>query len=300
MNESTSVRGAPPWEAVLVTKNAANVAPTPRIEDLSARLLAYLRDTLADNRLDYMEPPSRMRGGSQAYVYRFELSGAPPDFSRPLILRLYPRGYSAARVVKESLVQDGLARQSYPVPRIYATCANRSILGGAFLIMELCPGDVMLRTPPETVPGMLAETQAALHHIDPRPILGSFCAQGWRAPQYRFEGELAALRKRAERHPKMRPVIDWLSANRPPEPEQLSICHGDFHPLNILVRNGKVTGVLDWFDSIIGDPALDVACTTLLIRVFGRLVLLPSDCERVVVKYLDAYRPPEAVWSRPL
>ena len=66
MNEPTDARAAPPWELVLGAGNAADAYPAPALEDLSARLLAYLRETLADDRLDYAEPPSRMRGGSQA------------------------------------------------------------------------------------------------------------------------------------------------------------------------------------------------------------------------------------------
>ena len=58
--------------------------------------------------------------------------------------------------------------------------------------------------------------------------------------------------------------IDWLLENRPPEPERLAVCHGDFHPLNILVQDGIVTGVLDWPGFIIADPALDIANTIVL------------------------------------
>ena len=293
MNEPTGARAASPWEFALGAGNAADAYPAPAPEDLSARLLAYLRKALADDRLDYAEPPSRMRGGSQARIYRFGLSGASPDLARTaLILRLHPRSYGANRIVKEGLVQNGLARQSYPAPRVRAACADRSVLGGVFLVMEFRPGDLMLSAPPETVPGTLGETHAALHRINPRPILESLRAGGRRASEYRFERELALLRERTGRHPRLRPVVDWLSANRPPEPEPPSICHGDFHPLNVLVRNGEVTGVLDWSDAIAGDPALDVACTMLLMRVFGRRVLSPPEADRAAEEYLEAYRAP--------
>ena len=292
MNKPTGARAALPWESVLGAGSAADVRPAPALEDLSARLLAYLRDALADGRLDYAESPSRMRGGSQAHIYRFGLRSAFPDLARPLILCLYPRGYGAGRVVKESLVQNGLVRQSYPAPRVHAACADGSILGGAFLVMEFRPGDLMLRAPPETVPGMLGEAHAALHRIDPRPILESLRAQGREESGYRFERELALLRERTVRHSRLRPVVDWLSTNRPPEPDPPSICHGDFHPLNVLVRDGEVAGVLDWSDAIVGDPALDVACTMLLMRVFGRHVLSPSEADRAAEKYLESYPAP--------
>jgi len=36
------------------------------------------------------------------------------------------------------------------------------------------------------------------------------------------------------------------------------ICHGDFHPLNILAQNGKVTGVIDWGNIVIAPAEMDV------------------------------------------
>lgn len=35
--------------------------------------------------------------------------------------------------------------------------------------------------------------------------------------------------------------------------------HGDLHPLNILVRRGEITGIIDWGDSTEGDVATDLA-----------------------------------------
>ena len=73
---------------------------------------------------------------------------------------------------------------------------------------------------------------------------------------------------------------------------------GDFHPLNILVRDGRVTGVLDWPGFLIADPAIDVANTVLLTTVpfkhLGSALLGPNfasvDWELGSRQYLDAYR----------
>ena len=35
--------------------------------------------------------------------------------------------------------------------------------------------------------------------------------------------------------------------------------HGDLHPLNLLVRTGQLTAVIDWGDVTAGDPAVDLA-----------------------------------------
>ena len=36
------------------------------------------------------------------------------------------------------------------------------------------------------------------------------------------------------------------------------IWHGDFHPLNILADKNRPTGVIDWANAVIAEPAMDV------------------------------------------
>jgi aminoglycoside phosphotransferase (APT) family kinase protein len=52
-------------------------------------------------------------------------------------------------------------------------------------------------------------------------------------------------------------LLDRLSTP-PPDPR---LIHGDLGPTHILVRSEVVSGVIDWGDSGIGDPALDLAWT---------------------------------------
>ena len=51
-----------------------------------------------------------------------------------------------------------------------------------------------------------------------------------------FDGQLARLdgggRERGLSEPDA--GLLWLQAHRPDAPRQLAICHGDFHPLNIM------------------------------------------------------------------
>lgn len=43
------------------------------------------------------------------------------------------------------------------------------------------------------------------------------------------------------------------------------LCHGDFHPDNVMVYSGEAV-VLDWMNACIGSPAADVARSVLLLR----------------------------------
>ena len=67
--------------------------------------------------------------------------------------------------------------------------------------------------------------------------------------------------------------MSWLRERRPPEPGRRAICHGDFHPQNILSEGGAVTGVLDWPNALVADPTYDVASTR---------IILASDADRAV------------------
>jgi aminoglycoside phosphotransferase (APT) family kinase protein len=53
--------------------------------------------------------------------------------------------------------------------------------------------------------------------------------------------------------------------------------HGDPHPANILVRDGRVCGVLDFGDITAGDPATDLSLAWML---------LPASCHGV---FREAY-----------
>jgi macrolide phosphotransferase len=59
----------------------------------------------------------------------------------------------------------------------------------------------------------------------------------------------------------------WLDDDStwPPRPV---VAHADICPANTLVHNGKLSGVIDWTDSLVGDPAADFRR---LAQRFGRL-----------------------------
>jgi uncharacterized protein (TIGR02172 family) len=78
-------------------------------------------------------------------------------------------------------------------------------------------------------------------------------------------------------------------------PEGDRICHGDFHPENILLADrGPV--VIDWEGSMRGDPSADVAVTRMFLRIFstfgtgGRGWVLRQYLQAFERVYLAEYR----------
>jgi len=267
-----------------------------QIDQISQKLLAYLKDELDNSTLDYDSPLTQLQGGFETRIYRFKLNGVQQELARPLVLRLYPQFYGTGNAVWESTAQSVLVGQGYPVAQAHFVCTDMSILGGAFFIMDFLPGKPMI-SQAETVPQVLGKTHAALHSIDPEPLIQSLRERGIDKNTYRLSRRFDWLKDRADKLLWIRDGADWLIENRPPEPERLVVCHGDFHPLNILVQDGKVTGVLDWPNFVIADPAFDVANTILLTTIpFKHIASMLEqdlsfvDWEMAAEMYLAAYR----------
>ena len=49
-------------------------------------------------------------------------------------------------------------------------------------------------------------------------------------------------------------------------PEGTAVCHGDFHPDNVLI-NGDAATIIDWTTACFGNPAADFALTSLILQL---------------------------------
>lgn len=80
-----------------------------------------------------------------------------------------------------------------------------------------------------------------------------------------------AMRPRLEARPELDDLrIAWnLGLSASPNAERVWI-HGDLHPGNILVDNGRLIALIDFGDVAAGDPAYDLAASWLLFDTTGR------------------------------
>lgn len=84
----------------------------------------------------------------------------------------------------------------------------------------------------------------------------------WLREAERDYRRIASLLPAAER----RRVEDFLGRTPPAEPTALAFCHNDLAGEHVLVDAGAITGIIDWTDAAVADPAHDLA---LLYRDFG-------------------------------
>lgn len=179
------------------------------------------------------------------------------------------------------LRQDNAATLAVSLPR----AAEFALLGVAFdagvpvpeplFLLPGLPGFVMRRVPGTASGHVLAKAAAArggdaalvrgcgaalrrIHAIaPPRPAL-SFLGDPPTDPALAF---VAAMEARLDAAGTPRPVLEWgLAALRRHAPEPLPpvLNHNDFRTGNIMVEEGRVTGVLDWEFAAWGDPHADL------------------------------------------
>ena len=254
----------------------------PQDAEIAVRLLHHLARTFGCPDAVYLAKPVRVQGGFDTTIFGFTLDRVPPPLAGPLILRLSQASADPQRVKLETVVQNTLAEMGFPAPRVMLTESNADVLGGPFMVMARVPGQTlahglegfgagrslseqlrMLRDLPSVFAGIVeqwVEMQIRLHQLPADTLLKAVTAAGIDARVITFEGQLARLQTIVERCALsgLQPGLAWLDRHRLSPPRPVAICHGDFHPLNILADNGKPTGAIDWANVVIAEPAMDV------------------------------------------
>ena len=276
----------------------------PSASVTAARLLAHLRRMDGMHSVEFAEAPSPVSGGFETLIFRFRLAHAPPPFDAPLILRQFREADAAPRARFEAAVNGAVASLGYPAPAVRAWSPDVSVLGGAFLILERLPGgNLLARTLDPALlrlPGLLADAQLRLHALAPAAVRRASESAGFPAERLHPDAEVAELGAGVASLglAELEPGVAWLRERRPTDASDPVVCHGDFHPFNVLASEGRVTGVVDWTlrHMKFADPAYDVGATLVLLShapaqvpwilrgVAGRVR------RRIVRAYLDRYR----------
>jgi aminoglycoside phosphotransferase (APT) family kinase protein len=249
---------------------------------VAAELLRYLSRANGRPDLAYAARPARISGGFDTAIFGFTLDRAPGHLGEPLILRLGQPSADPQRFVLEAVVQNALAATGFPAPRAHVTETDKTALGGPFVIMQRLQGrplaqDVEGLAEGASLSGKLrgmiglpalfrrisatwVDTQTRLHDLQVEPVLRAVAAAGLDESVVTFEGQYTRLTAAIENATlsELKPVLSWLQANRPEPSCRVAICHGDFHPLNIMADAGRVTGVIDWANVVVAQPEMDV------------------------------------------
>jgi aminoglycoside phosphotransferase (APT) family kinase protein len=96
--------------------------------------------------------------------------------------------------------------------------------------------------------------------------------------------------------------ITWAGPDEAPLQARLqalplttSLLHMDYHPLNLMVDGGRITGILDWTNAYAGDPRADLARGITILRIIpawrdGPIWLPPNRRRRIDAAFRRGYR----------
>lgn len=235
------------------------------------RVLAFLRreiPELPDGPLEVRQFPT----GSSNLTYLIRVDAWRAVLRRPPHGPVPPKAHDMVREAK-------VLRRLHPVfplaPDSLAVCQDESVLGAPFQVMEFRDGVVVDSELPEGLEPTrevcrrfarrVLDTLVELHAVDYREAgldeIGhpeGFLERQTRGWIGRWE---RAKTEDVEDLPEADPLTEWLADHVPESPEP-TVIHNDFHLRNLLWDPDdplRLTAVLDWEMTTVGDPLMDLA-----------------------------------------
>jgi aminoglycoside phosphotransferase (APT) family kinase protein len=177
------------------------------------------------------------------------------------------------------------------VPQVRGVCADDSVIGAPFYVMDRSPGVVVRDSLPDFMAGAqgyaarravgveLPRVLGAIHRVDWRPFVEAGIGRPagyldrqlkrWVGQREGIQAAVAAAGGRARELPDYDVVRDWLRSHLPAESEP-AVVHGDFKLDNVIVApttsvdgglevsSARITAVVDWEMATVGDPRADL------------------------------------------
>jgi aminoglycoside phosphotransferase (APT) family kinase protein len=230
-----------------------------QLETKREPLQAYLQAELGLDASVQIRDLSRMAMGQSRAMYRVDLSDGE-GVEQSVVVRVEQWGLLGSDSRNEVRVMRALHAAGQPVAEIFAYEESDALLGQPFFVMEFVPGSSVYtrKSLDEYV-----VTLDALHRLDPDALGLDFLA--------RPEGARAAALSQVERwyqvyrgglvgepSPLVEEAAQWLR-NQAPESERIGLVHGDPGPGNYLQQDDRVSCLVDWEFSYVGDPYDDWA-----------------------------------------
>jgi aminoglycoside phosphotransferase (APT) family kinase protein len=223
------------------------------------------------NRLpgDGERPAARfVTGGASNEIFEIRRGGARFALRRPP--RIVPKGRNET-MLREARVLGALADSDVPHARLRGVCADPTVLGACFYLMDWVDGWTPMgplsepfASDPAAKRGLgneLVDAIAKLSLVDWRAggLEGFGKPEGFLARQVdRWLAHLASFRFREL--PGLDTAAAWLRENTPRQ-FRAGILHGDYQFANVMFHPGapaRMAAVVDWEMSTVGDPLLDL------------------------------------------
>ncbi len=210
-------------------------------------------------------------------VRQFEGGQSNPTFllrtrDRDYVLRKKPPGQllpSAHQIEREYRLMSALQTTGLPLPQTHLLCADDSIVGTPFFVMDCVNGRVF-RQP--HLPGVSPEHRAAMYEDMARVLARLHRVDASTAgladygrPGNYYERQISRWRQqylaaKTGDMPAMDQLMEWLPANIPAG-DETAIVHGDYRIENLIFDpiEPRIVAIVDWELSTLGHPLADLA-----------------------------------------
>ncbi len=210
-------------------------------------------------------------GGASNELFEIQRGGHRWALRRPP--RVVPEGRNET-MLREYRILKALADSNVPHPAVRAVCAEPSVLGATFYLMDFVDGWSPISEPHWPEPfdsdlgarrGLaleLVDAIARLSQVDwkARGLEGLGRPDGFHDRQVdRWYAHLSRFEFREI--PGLDEAGDWLRGHRPRN-YQPGIMHGDYQFANVMFHHGgpaRLAAIVDWEMGTVGDPLLDLA-----------------------------------------
>lgn len=180
-------------------------------------------------------------GEQWATMAHVRIAGGPEDGLFDVVVRVVPDAVMGA---KELAVQAAATDAGIRTPRVHLTGDAGGPLGGAWTAMYFVSGQQLLAgldgaaairqlpTLLRQLPRRLADSMAAIHRIDPEPVIARVQAAAPGAA-VTVDEVWAHLHAATDDLPQLRAALERLHETMPSQSVAV-VCHGDLHPFNLL------------------------------------------------------------------
>jgi aminoglycoside phosphotransferase (APT) family kinase protein len=225
---------------------------------------------------------TQLHGGTSNVILTINRGGKDMVLRRPPAVA--PPGAEKG-VLREARVLTALAETPVPHPYCHGSCADPAVIGVPFYVMERVEGwaaelrdeHIYHRAPFDRAPSeygiayAMVDGLIALANVDYKAV----GLEGFGKPDNFLERQVDRWNSQIRSYPQLYGSAwrelpgfayarDWLSANIPDD-FRAGIIHGDVGTPNALFafdRPARLTALIDWELSTIGDPLIDLAWFT--------------------------------------
>ncbi len=212
---------------------------------------------------------TRITGGADTEIFSFTVEITEESMSYDLILRLYRKGATIDLSRREFETLNQLYNAGLSVPKPYGYTGIENPLKRPFLIMEKIDGEMLAEiifNENRNKEAMLIQFMgnlAEIHNLNWQKSFTNIPIPDVSIDSYQIIKNLMrgseSLIEKFEIS-ELYPLITWLKRFMHDHPcEKVVLVHGDYHGMNVMVRENGEFVTIDWMDIKLGDRRQDLA-----------------------------------------